>query len=96
MVLRCCCGSLAHPQIHAHNFGGGGGARYRDLSRFRWNSFSFGILILAVELSEVKPWTDAIRGLRRRVSKYTTRLLLQGSRAPRMEFGSSEGLEVQS
>lgn len=39
-----------------------------------------------------KPWTDAITGLRTRVSRYTNKLPLQGSKAPWKEFVYSEGL----
>lgn len=39
-----------------------------------------------------KPWTDAITGLRTRVSRYTNKLHLQGSKAPWKEFVYSEGL----
>lgn len=55
-----------------------------------WNFNTWYGVIWGAELK--KPWTDALTGLRTRVSKYTNNLHLRGSRAPWMEFGYFEGI----
>lgn len=92
----CSCAVAGAAHTRGQLCGGKRSAHYCDLSRFRWNLFPFSYfntwygVIWGAELE--KPWTDAITGLRTRVSKYTNKLHLQGSNSPWRELAYSEGL----